>query len=144
MNTFKTLTAVLLFSILFLSCNMAEGGVKFSNNMDKYALEYIQKNNLLNEDEKIEAYYDYTVSMDGTEAAILTNTRVIYHNAEAETSSIFIKDIIEVKHREVSLIGDIIEMYTADGGSFVVEIAPLNNGELFLNLLKMKVGAVEK
>ena len=35
-----------------------ESGVKMGNQMDRYALEYIEKHDLLNHTEKLIAYYD--------------------------------------------------------------------------------------
>jgi len=46
-------------------CSGPEGGVRLTNEMDKYALEYIQKHKLLEPGEGILAYYDATISMDG-------------------------------------------------------------------------------
>src|SRR4051794_8674662 len=57
-----------------------DGGVKRENEMQPYALEYLAKHKILNDTEKLVAYYDATLSMSGTEAAILTTERVIYHN----------------------------------------------------------------
>ena len=54
-----------------------------------------------------------------------------------------LKDIIDVKHRAESLIGDIIEVYSANGDVFVIEVAPLNDGKLFLNVLKSKIAVLE-
>lgn len=134
-SAYITLSALLLF----FSCSLNEGGVRAANNMEKYALDYIKKNQLVEESEKILAYYDYTISLDGTEAAILTSSRLIYHNSETLTSSVNLEDIRDVQHRKETLIGDIIEVTTADGEVWVIEIAPLNQGETFLKILKSKV-----
>lgn len=131
----------LLISLFFLSCdNMAEGGVRVGSNMEKYALDYIEEHSLLEKDEKILAYYDYTISLSGTEAAILTDRRVIYHNEETATTSMPLSNIEEIKHREESLTGDTIEIYGKDGQVMMIEIAPLNNGKTFLEVLTRKVG----
>ncbi len=143
MTKYKLLVAGILFSLFTVSCSMDTGGVKTSNNMEKYALEYVKDNNLLHESEVIAAYYDYTVSLDGTEAVILTNERLLYHNKETSDSSFLLKDITDVKHRAESLIGDIIEVYSANGDVFVIEVAPLNDGKLFLNVLKSKIAVLE-
>ena len=134
-SAYITLSALLLF----FSCTLKEGGVRAANNMEKYALDYIKENQLVEEDEKILAYYDYTVTLDGTEAAILTSSRLIYHNSETNTSYVNLEDITDIKHRKESLIGDIIEVTAADGEVWVIEIAPYNQGETFLKILKSKV-----
>lgn len=134
----KSIIITLLFLFIFYSCSMNEGGVRTSNNMEKYALEYIKENQLLDDGEKISAYYDYTISLDGTESVFLTNSRLIYHNKETVTTSVKVNDIVDIQHRKESLIGDIIEVTTKAGDIIMIEIAPLNQGETFLNILKAK------
>jgi hypothetical protein len=116
-----------------------EGGVRLNNNMESYALEYIVDNNILGDYEELVAYYDYTMSMDGTEAAILTNDRVIYHK-NGHNDYIYVDDIVDIRHREE--VGDIIEVYSSKGEILMIEIAPLNGGETFLNAL-LHVAGVE-
>ena len=143
MNSHKLLLIAILVSTLLSSCNMHEGGVRVSNNMEKYASEYIDNKRLLTEGEKIIAYYDYTISCDGTEAAILTNKRLIYHNQQTTNTSINLNDITDIKHTYDSLIGYSIEVYSNDGNVLMIQIAPLQNGDTFLRLLKSKVSETE-
>lgn len=133
----NTIIVAILFTFLLSSCD--EGGVRMKNNMEKYAIEYLNEHDILEEDEEIVAYYDYTVSLDGTEAAILTDKRLIYYNEETTTTSMDLDDIEDIDHRQESLIGDIIEITSNDGEIMVIEIAPLNNGETFLKALRAKV-----
>ncbi len=135
----KSIFITLLFPFFFYSCDMNEGGVRTTNNMEKYALDYIKDNQLLEEREKILAYYDYTISLDGTESVLLTDSRLIYHNNETQTTSIDITDIVDLQHRKESFIGDIIEVISKNGDIMMIEIAPLNQGETFLKILKSKV-----
>ncbi|MEO1589651.1 MAG: hypothetical protein AAFU71_00015 [Cyanobacteria bacterium J06632_22] len=111
-----------------------EGGVLLANQMEEYALDYIDDNNLLNPDEQLVAYYDVTLSMDSSEAAILTDERVIYHN-NGQTDAVNLADIDRVEHSEEGLIGDVIDIYSVNGNTLRIEIAPLNGGELFLDQL---------
>lgn len=122
-----------------------ESGVKLGNEMDPYALEYLADNRILNPDEELVAYYDATMDMDGTEAAILTTRRVIYRKGGANYE-IAISDIVDIRHRKETLIGDVIEIQSTSGKSMKIEIAPLNGGESFLSSLmggweSAKVGA---
>ena len=48
-----------------------ESGVHFANEIDQYALDYIRDHQILIHGEVLIAYYDETIQMDGTEAAIL-------------------------------------------------------------------------
>ncbi len=111
-----------------------EGGVKLGNEMEPYALEYIAEHDLLEPGEEILAYYDVTLMLDGTEAAILTPSRVIYHKG-GNTTSIAIEDIADIRHRYESLTGDVIEIQAASGRTMKIEIAPMNLGETFSNVL---------
>jgi hypothetical protein len=119
-----------------------ESGVKLGHEMDAYALEYLDEHALLEPDEEILAYYDVTIAMDGTEAAILTNDRVLYHRNGA-TLAIPVEDVAEVRHRREALVGDVIEIESVDGRTMKIEIAPLNQGETFLNVLRARVERVE-
>jgi hypothetical protein len=111
-----------------------ESGVKLGNEMDPYALQYLENKRILSPDEELVAYYDATMDMDGTEAAILTTKRVVYHNGGANYE-IDLSDIGDIRHRKETLIGDVIEIQAASGKSMKIEIAPLNGGESFLSSL---------
>src|SRR3989304_8835054 len=63
-----------------------ESGVKMANEMDQYALDYLERYQLLSAEEKLVCYYDVTLSMDGSEAATLTTQRLLYHNAGRTTA----------------------------------------------------------
>ena len=112
-----------------------EGGVKMSNEMNEYATKYLSDHKLLGADEELVAYYDVTLGMDGTEAAILTTKRIIYHKAPGG-DAMNLADIAEIKHRKETLIGDVIEIYSSSGKSMKIEIAPMNQGESFLAALE--------
>lgn len=111
-----------------------EGGVKLGNDMDQYALDYIAEHDLLRPGEEVLAYYDVTLGMDGTEAAILTPDRVIYHK-NGNTTSIPIQEIEEIHRRYETLVGDVIEIRSSSGSAMKIEIAPFNQGETFKNVL---------
>ena len=112
-----------------------ESGVKFGNEMDQYALDYLEEHRLLDEGEVVKAYYDATISMDGTEAAILTDRRVLYHRS-GSTIEVALEDIVEVDFRNEGLVGDVIEIVDSRGDALRVEIAPLNDGAAFFRALE--------
>jgi hypothetical protein len=111
-----------------------ESGVKMANEMDEYALDYLDRHQLLTADEKLVCYYDVTLSMDGSEAAILTNQRLLYHKA-GRTTAMLLAEVVDIQHHYESLIGDVIMARTASGEVMKIEIAPLNGGESFLHAL---------
>jgi hypothetical protein len=126
------LAAVIAFFVW--AATTPEGGVRLSNQLDSYALEYIKEHELVHESEEIIAYYDATLSYDSTEAAILTTERVIYHK-EGRTTSIELKNIDNVDHHYESLSGDVIEVKDKSGMRLRIEIAPFNGGETFYTAL---------
>ena len=111
-----------------------EGGVRLPNDMEEYALQYLDEHKILEDSEELLAYYDVTMSSDGSEAAILTTKRVIYHK-NGRNDSIDIADIENIRHRQEALTGDIIEIAAASGKTIKIEIAPFNQGETFKNVL---------
>ena len=119
--------------VIWLSTG-AEGGVRLPNNMEDYALEYLDKHKILEDSEELLAYYDETISLDGSEAAILTTKRVIYHK-NGKNIDMNLADIEDIRHRKETLIGDVFEISTSSGKTIRIEIAPLNQGETFKNVL---------
>ena len=106
---------LMVVGIIWLSFS-PEGGVRLANEMEPYAQEYLEEHKILDASEELIAYYDVTISLDASEAAILTTRRVIYH-ANGLNTSIYLSDIEDIKHRKESLIGDIIEIYSKSGTS---------------------------
>jgi hypothetical protein len=111
------------------------GGVQMANEVEPYVLEYIQKHELLEADEKLVVYYDESLALDGSEAALLTTRRLLYHN-KGRNTSMLLKDIADIQHREEALTGDIIEAVSRDGERMRIEIASLNDGQDFLTALR--------
>ena len=112
-----------------------EGGVRLNNEMQAYATQYLEDHQILEPDETLIAYYDVTIAMDSTEAAILTTKRVMYH-MNGETTAIPLSEITEIRHRRDGLVGDIIEIDSEAGVPMKIEIALFNQGETFLNALE--------
>lgn len=138
---------VLMASIGMVGCVVwlgsgPESGVKLAHDMDQYALDYLDEHALLEQGEVVKAYYDATISMDGTEAAIVTDRRLLYHR-KGSTIEVALEDIVEIDHRDESLVGDVIEVVDNQGDAFRIEIAPLNDGEAFLRALERARLAVE-
>ncbi len=112
-----------------------ESGVKLGHAMDDYATAYLDEHGMLEPGEEVLAYYDVTLSMDGTEAALVTDRRVGYH-VQGETYWLPLAEIETIDHRYESLIGDVIFVQTVEGDALEIEIAPLNGGSTFLNVLR--------
>jgi len=112
-----------------------EGGVRLSNDMEEYAVEYLDKHQVLNSTEQVVAYYDATITVDGTEAAILTTERVLYH-MNGKTTAIPISEITDIRVREDDLMEYLIEIDSRDGMPMKIELAYFNQGETFVNALE--------
>ncbi len=117
--------------------------MRLANELEDYAIEYMEQNALLEPGEEVIAYYDATISLDGSEAAILTTQRVMYHIG-ARTTSIAFSDIANIEHRSESFIGDIIEIEGTSGIFLKIVIAPFNQGESFLNVLRSQWERVKR
>ncbi len=137
-----TITFILSGILLLTSCLGREGTVRVGSNMESYALEYLEEHEILLPDEKIFAYYDYTISCDGTTAAIITNNRLIYHNQETTTTYFSLDEITKIHSYEESIAGLFIEVWKGDE-LMMIEIAHWQGGETFLNILKMKSNVLD-
>ena len=115
--------------------SLPQSGVKLTNEMDEYALEYIQEHRLLRPGEELLAYYDATIRMTGEEAALLTDRRVLYHK-DGRTTAFALDSVESVDHRYESMTGDVIEVRDASGRALKITIAPANLGESFVTALE--------
>jgi hypothetical protein len=120
-----------------------EGGVRVANQVQPYAFEYMRQHNILAEGERLIAYYDASMSMDGSESAILTDQRVIYDVA-GRTTSLDLADVDDIEARDEGLVGDVIEVTDTSGGRLRIEIAPLNDGKAFVRYLREAVAVAQK
>ncbi|MHC4777982.1 MAG: HEAT repeat domain-containing protein [Planctomycetota bacterium] len=120
-------------SVVWIS-SVPEGGVRLKNDMEEYALEYIESQAILGPGEDLIAYYDFTLSLDSSDAAILTTSRIIHHK-QGRNGFLYLADVEDIRHRTEFLTGDIFEIYSGSGESLKLEIDPLNGGETFKTAL---------
>ena len=109
-------------------------GVRLSNEVPPSAIDYMNAHKVLEPGESIVAYYDSTMSMDATEGALLTTTRLVTYTGSRVTA-MQIRDIAEVNYRQEGLMGDIIEVESDTGTRMKIEIAAANQGESFKDAL---------
>ena len=112
-----------------------QGGTLLPNEMDAYATDYLNNNVLVQPGENLRAYYDYTIALDGTEAAWVTDQRVAYHKAP-NTTYIELSDIESIETSEEGLIGHVIDIRSTSGQAMHIEVAPMNGGEVFIRELE--------
>ena len=132
-----------LFAACMLACCLGlmwlgsgpQNGVLLPNQMEPYATEYIEKHDLMDDDEKLRAYFDVTIDLDATESYILTDRRVLHHRA-GTTSEVALADIEDISVSDGVIGSTVIDITTVYGDQMKLEIAPLNGGETFLNALR--------
>lgn len=117
----------------------AEGGTRFANNMEPYALDYIREHGLLEPGESIVAYNDASLSLDGSEAALLTDRRIVYH-FHGQTTALALADVERVEHIDQGVLGEAIDVFGVGGEQVRIEIAPFNGGMDFLRALERQRG----
>jgi hypothetical protein len=122
--------------VLALACSSLnrESGVCLPNQMDKIAWGYVEQHKMLEPGEKLLAYYDDTVSLDGTRLSVVTNKRLVTY-VDGNLQSIGLAEIARVERVDVPLaLG--IQVVGTDGMRLQVDIALANGGETFESVLK--------
>ena len=134
----KLLVLPLLIFIVS-SCDLENpGGVLTNNELPTSVIEFFENTDIL-ESEQIIAYYDVTIALDNSESAILTNKNLIYYkNGRIERFPL--NSIASIDAEDC--FGLCIIVSTIDNRVMKIEIAPLNGGDLFLELLRKQVNKV--
>ena len=117
-------------AFVFWATTGPDGGVQFANSMDQYALDYLAEHQILDADEELVAYYDATIKLDSSEAAILTDKRVIYHK-NSNNTALNLDDVDDWEWDES--FGVILDIYGINDVNIHIEFAPLNNGMSWVN-----------
>jgi len=127
----------LILSLFLVGCDLDnQGGVLTNNQIPASVFDFMDEKNIL-DDEYIIAYYDFTIFLDNSESAILTNKNTIYYK-NGRISKIPLHDIEFVDHESTTL-EFIIYITPANGPIMTIPIASLNRGDLFLDLLTREV-----
>jgi len=130
------LLALPLVIFLISSCDLENpGGVLTYNQLPASVIEFFDKTDIL-ENEEIIAYYDVTLVLDNSESAILTNKNLIYYKY-GRVVRFPLGSIVSVEAEDC--FGLCIVAITRDDRVMEIEIAPLNGGDLFLDLLRKQV-----
>ena len=131
----KLLTLPLVI-FLISSCDLENpGGVLTYNQLPASVIEFFDKSDIL-ENEQIIAYYDVTIALDNSESAILTNKNLIYYKY-GRVERFPLSSIVSIEEEEC--FGLCIIASTRNNRVMKIEIAPLNGGDIFLELLRKQV-----
>jgi hypothetical protein len=131
------LSAVLALGLLTcLACGTdlsRESGVLLPNQMDDITNGQLAEAGLLEAGEELRAWYDNTVSLDGTELYVVTDRRLVSHIG-GNTTALPLAEIESVE-RVDDVLGEAI-LVTASGGRLMkVPIPPLNGIDTFERVL---------
>ena len=130
------LLALSLVIFLISSCDLENpGGVLTYNQLPASVIEFFDKTDIL-ENEQIIAYYDVTIALDNSESAILTNKNLIYYKY-GRVERFPLSSIVSIEEEEC--FGLCIIASTRNNRVMKIEIAPLNGGDIFLDLLRKQV-----
>lgn len=132
------LAAVIALCMGFiLACGVdlsREQGVCLPDQVDEVAQGYISGKGLLDDGEELLVYYDNSLSLDGSDIAIVTDRRILTHR-NGVTSALDLSSIQSIE-RVDDVIGEAIEA-SASGGQMVrVPIPPLNGLDTFEKVLR--------
>jgi hypothetical protein len=89
---------------------------------------------LLGPTEELLAYYDASMSLDGSEISFVTRDRIVYARG-GQTVAMPLAEVDEVTHRSETL-AEIIEVRTTQLQRMKIELAALNDGAAFLRVLE--------
>ena len=117
-------------------------GVKIQNQIDAKSENQMRANGLLGAGERPLAYYDTTMSLDGTESYLVTNL-ALKHYQRGMIHEIALSEIESVQHQDAGIGGDRI-IASSPSRKLVLEIAPLNDGPLFLSELRQQVARARR
>ena len=131
------LLALSLVIFLISSCDLENpGGVLTYNQLPASVIEFFDKTDIL-ENEQIIAYYDVTIALDNSESAILTNKNLLYYKY-GRVERFPLSSIVSIEEEDCPLYFCFVAS-TRDNRVMKIEIALLNRGDLFLELLRKQV-----
>lgn len=120
---------------------LPESGVLTDNQLDERSRKQIARHVTLERDEAIVCYYDATLKVDGTEASLLTSSRLVTWKGSL-TSEMAVGDIAALGWTKESLQGDVITATDTTGRIMTVIVAPMNDGHVFREALERVTGHV--
>jgi len=129
----------LVVALVVWAATSPDGGVRLGHEMEPYAEKYLAEHGLLEEGESVVAYYDITIALNASQAAILTDRRLIQHSGD-RVHAMPLDTIAEILCTTHPLSGHSFMVSDVDGGMMVVEVAPLNGGERLAVALRNATG----
>ncbi len=110
-------------------------GVVLGAQVPEATVKALEAKNLLKPDEALLAYHDATIRLDMSEVTLVTSSRVVYAKGNTAVAMALV-DVTRITHHTEGLLGDIIDIVSIDGRTMRVQIAPLNGGDAYVNVLE--------
>jgi hypothetical protein len=110
-------------------------GVVLGAQVPDATVKALEAKNLLKPDEALLAYHDATLRLDMSEVTLVTSSRVVYAKGDTAAAMALV-DVTRITHHTEGLLGDIIDIVSVDGRTMRVQIAPLNGGDAYVNVLE--------
>jgi hypothetical protein len=110
-------------------------GVVLGAQVPEATLKALEAKNLLKPDEALLAYHDATLRLDMSEVTLVTTSRVVWAKGDTAAAMALV-DVTRITHHTEGLLGDIIDIVSIDGRTMRVQIAPLNGGDAYVNVLE--------
>ena len=95
----------------------------------------LREKKLLGPREQLLAYYDATIRLDMSEVTFVTATRTVHAQA-GTVATMELADVSKITHRSQGIIGEVIDLVGDDGSTMKIQIAPLNGGESYVDVLE--------
>ncbi len=136
--------AVLIPSLILLTaCNLDHsGGLRLGPTMEPYAQNIIEEKQLLQKGETLKAYYDATISLDGSDAIVLTNQRV-FRYFEGQVTSIKLKELDRIRLVNRHFLGATV-LLISEKKSFKVEMGPQSEIDMLLRLIQTEASSLKQ
>ena len=110
-------------------------GVVLGAQVPEATVKALEAKNLLKADEALLAYHDATLRLDMSEVTLVTSSRVVWAKGNAAVAMALV-DVTRITHHTEGLLGDVIDIVSIDGRTMRVEIAPLNGGDAYVDILE--------
>jgi hypothetical protein len=110
-------------------------GVVLGAQVPQKTVDALRERRLLAANEGLLAYHDATLRLDMSEVTFVTPERVVHAHGETVTA-IKLAEVNRITHHDEALVGDILDIATRDGRVVRIEIAPLNGGDAYANVLE--------
>jgi hypothetical protein len=110
-------------------------GVLVGAQVPDTTVEALKARKLLQPQEAVLAFHDATLRLDMSEVTFVTKSRVVHAHGD-KVSAVALADVSKITHHTEALGLDVVDFVTKDGKSLRIEIAPLNGGESYVDVIE--------